>query len=132
VQYRALGCTGGQVSSPVLGVMKFGKIGRTAQNEAAAIVDAGTVAGARSPRRECHSKRRLSRLFRGLIPAEEQWFMTAEAEHRESDEGVGGSESEYAPPWCTRSRCPTSTREHCTTHHFNCATANVTRSSTRV
>jgi len=48
VQYRALGRTDVKVSSPVLGLMNFGKIGRTAQDEATAIVDAGTVAGTRS------------------------------------------------------------------------------------
>ncbi|MFI7232280.1 aldo/keto reductase [Nonomuraea angiospora] len=45
MQYRTLGRTGVQVSSLVLGAMNFGKIGRTTQDEATAIVDAALEAG---------------------------------------------------------------------------------------
>jgi aryl-alcohol dehydrogenase-like predicted oxidoreductase len=45
MQYRSLGRTGVQVSSLVLGAMNFGKIGRTTQDEATAIVDAALEAG---------------------------------------------------------------------------------------
>ena len=40
MQYRALGRTGVQVSSLVLGATNIGAIGRTTQDEATAIVDA--------------------------------------------------------------------------------------------
>jgi len=45
MQYRSLGRTGVQVSSLVLGAMNFGRIGRTSQDEATAIVDAALAAG---------------------------------------------------------------------------------------
>jgi aryl-alcohol dehydrogenase-like predicted oxidoreductase len=45
MQYRTLGRTGVQVSSLALGAMNFGKIGRTTQAEATAIVDAALEAG---------------------------------------------------------------------------------------
>ena len=45
MQYRTLGRTGVQVSSLALGAMNFGKIGRTTQDEATAIVDAALDAG---------------------------------------------------------------------------------------
>ncbi|MDG4805572.1 aldo/keto reductase [Micromonospora sp. WMMD1120] len=45
MQYRMLGRTGVQVSTLVLGAMNFGKLGRTTQEEATAIVDAALEAG---------------------------------------------------------------------------------------
>ncbi|MBM0278223.1 aldo/keto reductase [Micromonospora tarensis] len=45
MQYRSLGRTGVQVSTLVLGAMNFGKLGRTTQDEATAIVDAALEAG---------------------------------------------------------------------------------------
>jgi aryl-alcohol dehydrogenase-like predicted oxidoreductase len=45
MQYRTLGRTGVQVSSLALGAMNFGKIGRTTQGEATAIVDAALEGG---------------------------------------------------------------------------------------
>ncbi|MFJ8143915.1 aldo/keto reductase [Streptomyces sp. NPDC096094] len=45
MQYRTLGRTGVQVSSLALGAMNFGRIGRTTQDEANAIVDAALEAG---------------------------------------------------------------------------------------
>ncbi|MFB4305166.1 aldo/keto reductase [Actinomadura sp. GTD37] len=45
MQYRTLGRTGVQVSSLALGAMNFGRIGRTPQDEATAIVDAALEAG---------------------------------------------------------------------------------------
>ncbi|MEV3947645.1 aldo/keto reductase [Streptomyces halstedii] len=45
MQYRTLGRTGVQVSSLALGAMNFGRIGRTTQEEATAIVDAALDAG---------------------------------------------------------------------------------------
>ena len=45
MQYRTLGRTGVQVSSLVLGAMNFGRIGRTTQDEATAIVDAAIDGG---------------------------------------------------------------------------------------
>ncbi|MBM4829163.1 MULTISPECIES: aldo/keto reductase [Actinomycetes] len=45
MQYRTLGRTGVQVSTLALGAMNFGAIGRTAQEEATAIVDAALEAG---------------------------------------------------------------------------------------
>ncbi|SDX05395.1 Predicted oxidoreductase [Saccharopolyspora shandongensis] len=45
MQYRTLGRTGVQVSSLALGAMNFGKIGRTTQEEATAIVDAALEGG---------------------------------------------------------------------------------------
>src|SRR5215470_7619861 len=45
MRYRALGRTGVQVSTLVLGAMNFGKIGNTTQDEATAIVDAAIEAG---------------------------------------------------------------------------------------
>src|SRR5687767_9190031 len=45
MQYRTLGRTGVQVSALALGAMNFGKIGRTTQDEATAIVDAAMEAG---------------------------------------------------------------------------------------
>ena len=45
MQYRTLGRTGVQVSTLALGVMNFGAIGRTTQDEATAIVDAALEAG---------------------------------------------------------------------------------------
>lgn len=45
MQYRSLGRTGVQVSSLALGAMNFGRIGRTTQDEATAIVDAALEAG---------------------------------------------------------------------------------------
>jgi Aldo/keto reductase family len=45
MQYRTLGRTGVQVSSLALGAMNFGKIGRTTQGEASAIVDAALEGG---------------------------------------------------------------------------------------
>jgi len=45
MQYRTLGRTGVQVSTLALGAMNFGKIGRTSQAEAIAIIDAALEAG---------------------------------------------------------------------------------------
>ncbi|MEU1192106.1 aldo/keto reductase [Streptomyces sp. NPDC005859] len=45
MQYRTLGRTGVQVSSLALGAMNFGRIGRTTQNEATALVDAALEGG---------------------------------------------------------------------------------------
>ena len=45
MQYRTLGRTGVQVSSLALGAMNFGKLGRTTQDEATAIVDAALEGG---------------------------------------------------------------------------------------
>ncbi|MEU4700539.1 aldo/keto reductase [Nonomuraea dietziae] len=45
MQYRTLGRTGVQVSALALGAMNFGKIGRTTQDEATAIIDAALEAG---------------------------------------------------------------------------------------
>ncbi|WP_330255809.1 aldo/keto reductase [Nocardia sp. NBC_00565] len=45
MQYRTLGHTGVQVSTLVLGAMNFGRIGRTTQDEATAIVDAALEGG---------------------------------------------------------------------------------------
>ncbi|MFH8467630.1 aldo/keto reductase [Streptomyces sp. NPDC017991] len=45
MQYRTLGRTGVQVSSLALGAMNFGRIGRTTQEEATAIVDAALEGG---------------------------------------------------------------------------------------
>ncbi|CDR17466.1 aldo/keto reductase [Streptomyces iranensis] len=45
MQYRTLGRTGVQVSSLALGAMNFGRIGRTGQGEATALVDAALEAG---------------------------------------------------------------------------------------
>ncbi|MFJ3146246.1 aldo/keto reductase [Streptomyces halstedii] len=45
MQYRTLGRTGVQVSSLALGAMNFGRIGRTTQEQATAIVDAALDAG---------------------------------------------------------------------------------------
>ncbi|MFE1251895.1 aldo/keto reductase [Streptomyces sp. NPDC058735] len=45
MQYRTLGRTGVQVSSLALGAMNFGRIGRTSQDEATALVDAALEAG---------------------------------------------------------------------------------------
>ncbi|QWB24274.1 MULTISPECIES: aldo/keto reductase [Streptomyces] len=45
MQYRTLGRTGVQVSSLALGAMNFGRIGRTTQDEATALVDAALEAG---------------------------------------------------------------------------------------
>ncbi|MEU3182971.1 aldo/keto reductase [Streptomyces sp. NPDC006923] len=45
MQYRTLGRTGAQVSSLALGAMNFGRIGRTTQEEATAIVDAALEGG---------------------------------------------------------------------------------------
>ncbi|MBP2330434.1 aryl-alcohol dehydrogenase-like predicted oxidoreductase [Kibdelosporangium banguiense] len=45
MQYRTLGHTGVQVSALALGAMNFGKIGRTTQDEATAIVDAALQSG---------------------------------------------------------------------------------------
>ncbi len=45
MQYRTLGRTGVQVSSLVLGAMNFGAIGRTAQDDVTAIVDAAIDGG---------------------------------------------------------------------------------------
>ena len=45
MQYRTLGRTGVQVSTLALGAMNFGAIGRTTQEDATAIVDAGLDAG---------------------------------------------------------------------------------------
>ncbi|MFC3575915.1 aldo/keto reductase [Streptomyces yaanensis] len=45
MQYRTLGRTGVQVSTLALGAMNFGRIGRTTQDEATAIVDAALEAG---------------------------------------------------------------------------------------
>jgi aryl-alcohol dehydrogenase-like predicted oxidoreductase len=45
MQYRTMGRTGVQVSSLALGAMNFGRIGRTTQDEATAIVDAALEAG---------------------------------------------------------------------------------------
>ncbi|MFJ8106001.1 aldo/keto reductase [Streptomyces sp. NPDC096132] len=45
MQYRTLGRTGVQVSSLALGAMNFGRIGRTTQAEATALVDAALEAG---------------------------------------------------------------------------------------
>ncbi|MEU9988416.1 aldo/keto reductase [Streptomyces sp. NPDC048045] len=45
MQYRTLGRTGVQVSSLALGAMNLGRIGRTGQDEATALVDAALEAG---------------------------------------------------------------------------------------
>ncbi|MFI5605750.1 aldo/keto reductase [Amycolatopsis sp. NPDC051903] len=45
MQYRTLGRTGVQVSALALGAMNFGRIGRTTQDEATAIVDAALEGG---------------------------------------------------------------------------------------
>ncbi|MFF5157730.1 aldo/keto reductase [Streptomyces sp. NPDC000348] len=45
MQYRTLGRTGVQVSTLALGAMNFGRIGRTTQDEATAIVDTALEAG---------------------------------------------------------------------------------------
>ncbi|MEV1079304.1 aldo/keto reductase [Streptomyces sp. NPDC050211] len=45
MQYRTLGRTGVQVSSLALGAMNFGRIGRTTQDEATAIIDAALEGG---------------------------------------------------------------------------------------
>ena len=45
MQYRTLGRTGVQVSSLALGAMNFGRLGRTTQDEAGAVVDAALEAG---------------------------------------------------------------------------------------
>ncbi|MGW4562378.1 aldo/keto reductase [Streptomyces sp. NPDC004561] len=45
MQYRTLGRTGVQVSTLALGAMNFGRIGRTTQDEATALVDAALEAG---------------------------------------------------------------------------------------
>jgi aryl-alcohol dehydrogenase-like predicted oxidoreductase len=45
MQYRTLGRTGVQVSSLALGAMNFGKIGRTTQDDATAIVDVALEGG---------------------------------------------------------------------------------------
>ncbi|MFE9773676.1 aldo/keto reductase [Streptomyces sp. NPDC005931] len=45
MQYRILGRTGVQISSLALGAMNFGRIGRTTQEEATAIVDAALEGG---------------------------------------------------------------------------------------
>ncbi|MBN0042590.1 aldo/keto reductase [Streptomyces actuosus] len=45
MQYRPLGRTGVQVSTLALGAMNFGRIGRTTQDEATALVDASLEAG---------------------------------------------------------------------------------------
>ncbi|MFD5639108.1 aldo/keto reductase [Streptomyces sp. NPDC127077] len=45
MQYRTLGRTGVQVGSLALGAMNFGRIGRTSQDEATAIVDAALEGG---------------------------------------------------------------------------------------
>jgi aryl-alcohol dehydrogenase-like predicted oxidoreductase len=45
MQYRTLGRTGVQVSSLALGAMNFGRIGRTGQEEATALVDAALETG---------------------------------------------------------------------------------------
>jgi len=45
MQYRTLGRTGIQVSTLALGAMNFGRIGRTSQDDATAIVDAALEAG---------------------------------------------------------------------------------------
>jgi len=45
MQYRTLGRTGIQVSTLALGAMNFGKIGRTTQDDATALVDAALEAG---------------------------------------------------------------------------------------
>ncbi|MCT7354139.1 aldo/keto reductase [Streptomyces sp. 15-116A] len=45
MQYRTLGRTGVQISTLALGAMNFGKIGRTTQDEATALVDAALEAG---------------------------------------------------------------------------------------
>ncbi|ASO20545.1 aryl-alcohol dehydrogenase-like predicted oxidoreductase [Actinoalloteichus hoggarensis] len=45
MRYRTLGRTGVQVSSLALGAMNFGRIGRTTQDEAIAMVDAALEAG---------------------------------------------------------------------------------------
>ena len=45
MQYRTLGQTGVQVSTLVLGAMNFGRLGRTTQDEATAIVDAAIEGG---------------------------------------------------------------------------------------
>ncbi|MEU3415441.1 aldo/keto reductase [Streptomyces sp. NPDC006658] len=45
MQYRTLGRTGVQVGTLALGAMNFGRIGRTPQDEATAIVDAALAAG---------------------------------------------------------------------------------------
>ncbi|MFD7683586.1 aldo/keto reductase [Streptomyces sp. NPDC060187] len=45
MQYRTLGRTGVQVSSLALGAMNFGRVGRTTQDEATAVVDAALEGG---------------------------------------------------------------------------------------
>ncbi|MFB7594439.1 aldo/keto reductase [Streptomyces sp. NPDC056160] len=45
MQYRTLGRTGVQVSTLALGAMNFGRIGRTTQDDATALVDAALEAG---------------------------------------------------------------------------------------
>ncbi|PPK67466.1 aldo/keto reductase [Actinokineospora auranticolor] len=45
MQYRTLGRTGVRVSTLALGAMNFGRVGRTTQDEATAIVDAALEAG---------------------------------------------------------------------------------------
>jgi aryl-alcohol dehydrogenase-like predicted oxidoreductase len=45
MQYRTLGRTGVQVSTLVLGAMNFGRLGRTTQDEATAMVDAALEGG---------------------------------------------------------------------------------------
>lgn len=45
MQYRTLGRTGVQVSSLALGAMNFGRLGRTTQDDATALVDAALEAG---------------------------------------------------------------------------------------
>ncbi|MCH0566555.1 MULTISPECIES: aldo/keto reductase [unclassified Streptomyces] len=45
MQYRPMGRTGVQVSTLALGAMNFGRIGRTTQDEATALVDASLEAG---------------------------------------------------------------------------------------
>ncbi|MFE6039366.1 aldo/keto reductase [Streptomyces sp. NPDC056452] len=45
MQYRTLGRTGVQVSTLTLGAMNFGRIGRTTQDEATAVVDAALEGG---------------------------------------------------------------------------------------
>src|SRR3954463_11693516 len=45
MQYRTLGRTGVQVSALALGAMNFGRIGRTTQDDATAIVDGALEAG---------------------------------------------------------------------------------------
>ena len=45
MQYRTLGRTGVRVSTLVLGAMNFGSLGRTTQDEVAAMVDAALEGG---------------------------------------------------------------------------------------